>query len=285
MSTIEDVILDRDQRGISALRAHLPADYCDRAASLVLNHPGAVLIATGFYIVYGRATETDGPAGAIVLGDALQRIGYEVVYVTDRYTAPLMSSVVGAKARVVDFPITDEKSSESFADKLLAEVEPSLVIALERCGAASDGLYRNMYGQDITQYNARLDYLFTKHPRSVGIGDGGNEIGMGNLASVIPTVPNLVEAPCVTTVTELIIASVSNWGGYGLVTSLSKQKGENLLPSVEAEQDLVARTVDMGAIDGPSGKSEYRVDGFTLAENSETLQRLHAHLAELGISA
>jgi hypothetical protein len=34
---------------------------------------------------------------------------------------------------------------------------------------------------------ARLDYLFDSGTPSVGIGDGGNEIGMGNLAEIIPT--------------------------------------------------------------------------------------------------
>ena len=41
---------------------------------------------TGFYILAAEAAETDGPPGAIVIGNALQSIGYEVVYVTDRYT-------------------------------------------------------------------------------------------------------------------------------------------------------------------------------------------------------
>ena len=94
-----------------------------------------------------------------------------------------------------------------------------------------------MHGQDISPYNARIDYLFFNHLATVGIGDGGNEIGMGNLASVITTVPSLVKIPCVTTTTKLIASSVSNWGGYGLVAALSRQRGKNLLPSVEAEQD------------------------------------------------
>ena len=95
-----------------------------------------------------------------------------------------------------------------------------------------------MHGQDISQYTATLDYLFTEDTPSVGIGDGGNEIGMGKLADVIPTVPSLAE-PCVTATTELVISSVSNWGGYGLVAALSKRSDRNLLPSVEYEQDLV----------------------------------------------
>ncbi len=283
--SIEDIILDNDRRGISALRTHLPEDFCDQAASLVLEHPGTAMITTGFYILAARAVETDGPPGAIVIGNALQSIGYDVVYVTDRYATPLMNAVVGSKARVIDFPIDDDEASKKYADDLLAEINPSVVIAIERCGLTNESLFRNMHGQDITQYNARVDYLISGHPNTVGIGDGGNEIGMGNLVEEIPMVPTLVKAPCVTTVSKLIISSVSNWGGYGLAAALSKQKGKNLLPSVEEEQDLVKRTVNMGAVDGMSTKSEYKVDGFTLEENSQALVKLHEYLVQQGISS
>ena len=283
--TIEDIILDHDRRGISALRQYLPADYCDQAAGIIPESPGTAVVVTGFYILAAGAAETDGPPGAIVIGEALQAIGHKVVYVTDRYTAPLMESLASSEARVVDFPIADREASESFAQDLLRELDPAVLIAIERCGLTHDGYYRNMHGQDISEYNAKIDYLFSSDRPSVGIGDGGNEIGMGNLESEITMVPSLVKIPCVTRNTKLIISSVSNWGGYGLVTALSRRRGRNLLPSVEAEQDLVRRTVDAGAVDGMSTKQEYKVDGFTLEENSETVKRLHEFLAEQGVAS
>ena len=283
--SIEDIILDRDRRGISALRPHLPEDFCGQAAELILQNPGTAIIVTGFYILAAEATETDGPPGAIVIGNALQSIGYQVVYVTDRYTAPVMTGVVGSNARVVDFPIAGDEESRSFAQSLLTEMNPSVIISIERCGLTSEGLYRNMHGQDISPYNARVDYLFEDPIPSVGIGDGGNEIGMGNLASIIPTIPSLVKIPCVTQTTRLVTSSVSNWGGYGLVAALSERRGKNLLLSVEADQDLIKRTVDHGAVDGMSTKPEYKVDGFTLEENSQTLVQLHEYLKERGVSA
>ena len=66
--TIEDLILSNDQRGISELRDLVPADYCTRAAKLVLDNTGTVLITTGFYILSAGAPETDGPPGAIAIG-------------------------------------------------------------------------------------------------------------------------------------------------------------------------------------------------------------------------
>ena len=282
--TIEDIILDHDRRGVSGLRPHSPPDFCDRAAGLILDNPGTAIIATGFYILSAGMVETDGPPGAIAIGDALQAIGYEVVYATDVHGAPLMNGVIGNKTIVLDFPITDETDSRLVASALLRTIQPSVVIAIERCGLTGGGLHQNMHGQDISQYTAKVDYLFTDDTPSVGIGDGGNEIGMGKLADAIPTVPSLAE-PCVTATTELVIASVSNWGGYGLVAALSRRRGRNLLPSVEYEQYLVRQTADAGAVDGMSTKQEYRVDGFTLEENSQTVQRLHDLLAAEGIGA
>ncbi|MCE2465412.1 MAG: DUF4392 domain-containing protein, partial [Dehalococcoidia bacterium] len=61
MPTIEDIILANDGRGISALRPHLEPNYCEKAASCLLDNPGTVLIATGFYIMAAGAPETDGP--------------------------------------------------------------------------------------------------------------------------------------------------------------------------------------------------------------------------------
>ena len=282
--TIEDIILDRDRRGISQLRHHLPADFCDRAAGLILANPGVALITTGFYILDAGLVETDGPPGALAIGNALERLGYDIIYITDAHAIPVMNAIKSDASRLIEFPITDDPDSRRFAADLLADLTPSVLIAIERCGFTHDLKFRNMRGLDITPYNARIDYLFADHPASVGIGDGGNEIGMGNLAAEIPLVDSLVKTPCVTRVTAPVLASVSNWGGYGLAASLSKHARRNLLPS---EQDALAAlraTVDAGAVDGMSALQEYKADGFTLEENAQTITQLQAILAEEGIA-
>ena len=81
-----------------------------------------------------------------------------------------------------------------------------------------------------------------------------------------------------------MLASVSNWGGYGLAAALSELSGRSLLPSVEEEQALLRQTVDLGAVDGMSAIQEYKVDGFTLEENSQTVQALHDYLESKGIA-
>ncbi len=273
--TIEDIILSEDKRGVSELRPFLPADFCDQAARYILDHPGKVAIITGFYILTAGQHETDGPPGAIALGNALQELGSQVTYVTDRHTAPMMRKWLGDKADVVDFPITGEDESRAVAEQLLNELGPNLLITIERCGRNASDVYLNMLSRDITEYTARLDYLFEHGLPSVGIGDGGNEIGMGNVAEHIPPVDRLPEEPAISTVDRLVIASVSNWGGYGLVAAMSRQVGRNLLPSIEEDARLITEMVDDGAVDGGSGQNRYYVDNFTLEENAQLLRLLH----------
>lgn len=284
MTTVEDIILDHDKRGVTHLRPFLQADFCDDAARLIAGTSGTAMIVTGFYIMGAQLPETDGPPGALAIGRALQAMGREVVYVTDNVTHSVMQGLVGDEAEVVDFPITDDQASKEYAKQLLARVNPGAIIAIERCSLTADGAYLNMRGRDISQWNARVDHLFTDHPATVGIGDGGNEIGMGNLIKEIPGVETLPDNPAATKTSKLIITSVSNWGGYGLAASLSKVAGRNLLPSVEDEAETLKRTVDLGSVDGFSSEPRYEVDGFTSDENGVLLGRLHQLLADEGVA-
>ncbi len=282
MSAIEEIILRNDRRGVSALKPYLPDDFCTQAAQHILDNPGAAIINTGFYISSAGAPETDGPPGAIFIGRALESLGYSVTHVCDKYSAPALVGPVPAD-RVIEFPFADDQSSIQHAAELLDKLKPSVLVSIERCGMTRDKRYLNMRGVDISPYNARLDYLFDGRTASVGIGDGGNEIGMGNLAQEIPQCYNLPADPAVTCVDKLIIASVSNWGGYGLIAALSLLVERNLLPSVAEEEDMIRHIVDGGAVDGVSGKSTYTVDGWSLSENKQPLEALHAVLSTHGL--
>lgn len=283
VGAIEDIILSGDKRGISALRPHLPADFCIDAARYVLDRPGVTLIATGFYILSGQAIETDGPPGAVAIGRALESLGNSVAYVTDVHGASVVRAVAGTDANVIEFPIADLPASEEAAEAMFHEYDPALLVGIERCAPSDDGIYRNMRSVDITPYTARIDALFDRHRASVGIGDGGNEIGMGVFAAEIAASTELPDLPAVTRTTKLVIASVSNWGGYGLVAAMSELTDRNLLPTVAEEERMVRVCVEAGAVDGFTGDHAARVDGFKLAEYSRTLAALHEHLASAGV--
>jgi hypothetical protein len=283
--SIEDIILSHDRRGISALRDHLTVGFCHEAAAFVLQRAGwnkrRIIIATGFYVRDAAAPETDGPPGALAIGRALEALDFDVIYVTDRHTAPLLFANTARAEKVIDFPIADHEASGRFAREVLAEIQPSVLISIERPGLSSTHRYLNMAGEDITAYTAKMDYLFMGQENTVGIGDGGNEIGMGNLARHIRCVDTLPKDPAVTQVERLVIAAVSNWGGYGLIAAMSRLLRRNLLPSVQWEKDMIEDMVAMGAVDGVSGRAWAAVDGYDLEQNSWALTQLHRGLADM----
>ena len=278
MTILEDIILEHDKRGITPLRRSIPSDYLNRSAEIVLSNVGKVFITTGFYILTAGTIETDGPPGAIALGNGLEKLGYEVIYITDSYASKFLDEYRSHKSRLIDFPICSDEESYKYSKTLLGEEKPAILISIERCGRSHDGLYRNMRNLSITEYTAQIDRLFDLHNTTIGIGDGGNEIGMGNVYKAVEKSTQLVENPAITKVSELIISSVSNWGGYGLLAQLSQATGINLLPNIVDEKNMIEGMVNLGAVDGVTGKSVYQVDGFELNQNAIILDNLAKEL-------
>ncbi|MEE9325217.1 MAG: glutamate cyclase domain-containing protein, partial [Dehalococcoidia bacterium] len=64
---------------------------------------------------------------------------------------------------------------------------------------------------------------------------------------------------------------------------LSLLAKKNLLPTVEEEQEIIQKLVELGGVDGISGHSEYSVDSFSLKENSQVLASIHQVLEDAGI--
>ncbi|OGP68224.1 MAG: hypothetical protein A2170_14565 [Deltaproteobacteria bacterium RBG_13_53_10] len=62
------------------------------AVASIVEKGRKVAIITGFYVPGGEppATETDGPPGALILGEGLKSLGMEVVLITDQYTLPTL---------------------------------------------------------------------------------------------------------------------------------------------------------------------------------------------------
>jgi hypothetical protein len=278
MLTIDDIVLLHDTRGISSLRDYVEGDNALKTAEFCLGNMGAVMITTGFYVK--GFPETDGPPGAILLAWALKGLGCKITIVSDRDCLSLMRNVVGDEFELIEFPISNFEESQKYASELLNGYHPSLMISTERCGMTKDHVYKNMRGIDISDKTARIDLLFLSHPATIGIGDGGNEIGMGLLHDQIKHIPSLVSDPAITKTTKLIIASVSNWGCYGLLTALSEMVNKELLPPKQECWELVKSIVDAGGVDGFSGEREYKVDGFGEEVDGEIADLLHRYLSE-----
>ena len=88
--------------------------------------------------------------------------------------------------------------------------------------------------------------------------------------------------PSTTATAQLVVAGVSNWGGYGVVAGLSLLTGQNLLPKPEEEKEWILELVAHGAVDSFTNASTETVDGYSLDENAAILEELHS-IIEAGI--
>ncbi len=275
--SIEDTILQHGSRGMERIRSALAEGYCLRAADIVLTNRGRVVMGTGFPVI--GSFETDGPLGAIALYQVLETLGSQPVFVC----APPISRVLGPLYRTHEVPILGWRESVPVMAAALAELLPSLMVSVERPGVAADGRYYNMRRQDISDSVAKLDLLFTRAlcPR-ICVGDGGNEIGMGKITEALAALPII---PAVTPCEELIIATVSNWGVYGLIAALSARTGEDLFNAFDPIA-ILDDLVRQGAVDGTTGVAECTEDGFPIEVGlgiiAQLRERLAAHLPRIG---
>ena len=239
------------------------------SAARVLVDSQPVLIMSGFFLMGPQAGETDGPPGAKALGDALGALGKPVHHVTDARNLPLYLAMGLADTQV-------------YRPGLLDELSPGQVVSIERPGRAADGRYYSMFGKDITAVTPPLDALFLEARErglpTVGIGDGGNEVGMGNVAErVRKDVPHGEVIACVVECDHLIVSGVSNFGAYGLVAALELVTGRPLLPTPDSAARDVEACVAGGGCCGQTYVRAPVVDGLPL----EATRALVAELARM----
>lgn len=279
---------------------------------------------TGFYIPGATppAAETDGPPGTALLAAALAALGMKVRILTDRLCAECVTFAAlqyGLPSDTVLVLGDDLAQVDISVQTLLAAPENaalSHVIAIERVGPsriAGDfgqsggdswrdtflaevppehhGRCHNMRGLLIDEYTAplhRVLEIVAAHRagvRTIGVGDGGNELGMGaipwhevrqRLAG--PAAPLI---PCRIATDWTILAGVSNWGAQALAAGCLARHGRfDVLETWTAalEEQRLQQLVQAGlAVDGVTRQYEPTVDGLpflTYIQPWEGMRRL-----------
>ncbi len=100
---------------------------------------------------------------------------------------------------------------------------------------------------------------------------------MGNVAWAVEQRLSLTPAQIKADI--LVIATVSNWGAYGIVAALAEQTGISLLVSFREAEKFLLRTVEMGSVDGISHEHVARVDGFGMDTEQEIIDVLQGYIA------
>ena len=263
--TIEDILVAQNLRGMKTAQQFLTPGYCFRAAKIIEQNKGTVLIGTGFPVT--DTFETDGPVGAIALYKVLEFCGYDPILVCGN---PLYNALRD-DYRCHQILVGENASSVTETINILTELRPSLVISIERPGKTADGSYRNMRGEDISARCACFDdYLELAQCPTIAIGDGGNEIGMGNIAEQLA---DLEIMPSVTRCDELLIADVSNWAAYGIIAFLSLWQQQDLLKDLNPLQ-ILEYLSSKGSVDGVTRLNTLTEDSLEVSAGENVISQI-----------
>ena len=276
------------------------------------------------------AAETDGPPGAVLLAQALQLIGIDSVIVTDGFCWSALLAAASASdfpiERLLRYPYSlgDFEAGGVWRREFFStRPELSHLIAIERVGPSHtiDSLTsqprpgdppieafegkvaidhrdhsHNMRGEMIDEYAGDLHRLFEESAsalpaiKTIGIGDGGNEIGMG----AIPwehlerrlAGEQSGRVPCRVPCGWNIVAGTSNWGAWALAAATLHLRGQaDLLRafSVEKQRWVLEQMVQHGpAVDGVTGRREATVDGIAFPEYVQPWEEMRR---ELGVDS
>ena len=251
----------------------------DAAAALMGKR---ILMVTGFTVGRDPTTgrmlpETDGPVGTGEKAATLAQAGYDITVATDSANMPVLKAVLdtyegGNLVKLETFDAKRGQPARDAANALLDRVQPEAVVAIELPARNADGDYLNMRGISVADVNAPKDEIILQANKrdgitTVGVGDGGNEAGMGSLRSKIPAVTladgSKVDFASTVPVEFPVTAWNSNFGAQAILANMLRRMGRmDLMPKPEQLHAAIKASVDAGAVDGVSRKGEASVDGF-----------------------
>jgi hypothetical protein len=264
----------------------------------------AVVIGTGFVFPPWNTGELDGLVGASVIARAVEiGLGAKPVIVCEEElvsAAAAVARTAGLQPRdsvdrwrkephtvLVRSFTKDQRAAPQAARELLDQLDPKVVLSIERPGRSTSAVYHMGNGIDVTALAAKFDECFvemrSRKGLTVAIGDRGNELGMGAIRDAVRAeIPYGRDCGCpcgagiaaevVADVT--ITAAVSDWGAYGLAAAIAfvTQK-RDALHSPSVEQRILRSAVEAGMIDG-SGYAIPAVDGVGEDYNASLVQML-----------
>jgi hypothetical protein len=295
-SEIENIVGQTVRRDISRMKRFAEGQL-ERAARSIMSTPNAhVGIVTGFFIrnAVPPSPETDGLGGMAHMAAGLANAGIPVTVISDAPCSKAVWAITTELPEGVALEITSvsKDSVTSLRDRLAAAERPiTHLIAIERVAPGSDGKPHREYGADMSDDTAPLHLLFDapdwQRPWvTIGIGDGGNEIGMSVLPEEIvrDDIPNGSLISATTPTDHLVVAGVSNWGGWGLLSAMAMVepgRAAGLLKDFHPEKDRaylaaaveVGQAVDDSRIDRPA-RPVMSVDRLPWEQHAAVLTRL-----------
>jgi hypothetical protein len=164
-------------------------------------------------------------------------------------------------------------------------------VAIEKAGANRLGVYHMVGGENISEGASKGASLFMVAHRlgvlTIGIGDRGNELGMGPIAETVRALlprGSACTCPCGGGVADetpadlAVPAVISNWGAYGVAACLAVLTDTpELIQSPDLEAALFDAARRAGGVDGMSGRATRSADGVP-ADVNVAVSRLLAEI-------
>jgi hypothetical protein len=286
----ELIQVDIGQRGLARdpeenLFTLFPDDF-EKACSSIANHPHPIVgIVTGFMIasIDPPRGETDGPLGAYWLARLLNYLQIPNIVLTDEASGNAFHQTEVNLCRLDEESIQNIRAT---GDTSIGQL--THLVSIERCGPSyseSDmpEQYRNrclsMKGIDITKFTQPAHLLFEcdRKYTTIGIGDGGNEIGMGKIPRWVikKNIPRGEWIACRITADYLITTGVSNWGAYALGAGIAILRNVpiplDFFDPMKEQEKLINMVENGPLVDGVTGKKQYTVDGIEFSEYIKVL--------------
>lgn len=250
----------------SVIRGDLPITYEAAKALDAMPSESRVAIITGIVIKsHLPKGEIDGPIGAVALGKVLAKLGHEVdILVPDMLISiiEVLKQKHNAKVNIINTTNFNQDQINNMINLY------DSAVAIEKLAKNSVGVRHSIVGTQLEPEVPSLDELLAgikeKGGLTIGIGDGGNEMGFGSIfkeAQKIVPYGSDCGCPCgkgiisKVATTILLPANVSNFGAYAIIAALAiKLRRNDLMPTGEQIVGLVKTAVDEGCLDGGTTK-------------------------------
>lgn len=263
-----------------------------------------VIFCSGFFDPPSMVDEGDGPVGVALLARTLcAMLDITPVFLTEVANMGRMEALARAagldfadlelarmtpfKAVMVPLPI-DPETARREAVATMDRIRPSAFIAVEKPSPCPRGRYHTGVGLDVTEVVGKVDHFLEEARRrgvlSIGIGDGGNEVGMGmildTILEVVPT-GKVIGTPLKTDI--LVVGAIANWGAYAIeATMAAALRMPEAIHSLADERRVISACAANGLIDPSTGLANGWIDG-TPPICSESILELLRQMVELRI--